>query len=164
MSAIDAEWSAVYRRKVTMAATVVTFAAAGWLGMPSAAADPHPALAEAVNSARAGAPCGAMHYNPKAEHAADIVNRSTHDYVNFTAENIPADDPHPTAIAKDLGIEGTKVMSLQGAGRTETDAIKGVLIEGYQALSDCGYTDYGVSMLYEPESGYSLAVVVMVGP
>ncbi|MCV6979373.1 hypothetical protein H7I53_03910 [Mycolicibacterium pulveris] len=139
-------------------------AVAGWLGVPAAVAEPHPALAQAIKSARAGTACDTLQYSPKAELAAEIVNRSTRDYVNFTAEYVPADDPHPTAIAKDVGIEGTKVMSLQGAAKTEIDAIKGLLLQGHQALSDCGYTDYGVSMLHEPQSGYSLAVVVMVGP
>lgn len=129
---------------------------------PAASADPHPVLAEAVNSARAA--CGGLRYDPLIEQAADIVNRSTLTYVNHTAENVPADDPQPTAILADLGIPGSKVMALQGAGTIESNAIHGVLIEGYQALTDCGYTDFGASMLYEPVSGYNLAVVVLVGP
>lgn len=164
MSVIDAQWSARHRRLATGLAVITVCAGAGSIVASPAVAEPHSELKEAIDSARAGSPCGAMNYNSKVEHAADIVNRSTYDYLNFSAEDIPADGPNPNAITKDLGIEGSKVLSLHGAGRTETDAIKGVLIEGYQSLSDCGYTDFGVSMLHEPESGFNLAVVVMVGP
>ncbi|ORB30099.1 hypothetical protein [Mycolicibacterium parafortuitum] len=146
------------------ACAVAAALAVGAVIAPPAAADPYPPLAGAISSARDGSSCGAPRYDAKAEHVAEIVNRSTFDYLNHTAENIPADDPHPTAIARDVGIDGTRVMSLQGAGKVESDAIKGVVIEGYQALADCGYTDFGVSMLYEPVSGYHLAVVVLVGP
>ncbi len=164
MSAVERCPQSSGRRRATVSAVAVTFAVAGWSCAPTAVADPHQALAEVINSARTTAPCGALNYDPKAELAAEIVNRSTRDYLNHTAENVPADKPEPTAIAKDVGITGTKVISLQGAGKVEGDAIRGVLIEGYKALPDCAYTNYGVSMLNDPESGYSLAVVVMVGP
>ncbi|CDO30929.1 hypothetical protein [Mycolicibacterium peregrinum] len=132
-------------------------------GAPAAMADPYPALAQAVNAARGGS-CGELKPDPKADKLADIVNQSTFTYVNHTAENVPADDPHPTAIAKDLGITGSKVTSLQGAGLAESDAIHGVLLEGFSAIPDCSYTEIGTSALREPDSGYTLVVVVLVGP
>ncbi|WP_235738277.1 hypothetical protein [Mycolicibacterium austroafricanum] len=145
-------------------ATAATVAAAGWTGAPTAGADPHQGLTEVITAARGSAPCGPLRYDPQAEHAAEIINRSTYAYVNHTAEHVPADDTHPAAIAADVGLTGTKVISLQGAGKSERDAIQGLVTQGYLALPDCAYTDFGTSMLYEPESGYSLAVVVMAGP
>jgi hypothetical protein len=130
---------------------------------PTAAADPAPEIAQAVVSARGTASCGTLRYNPTVEHAADIVNHSTYGYLDHTAQNVPADGRNPTAIVKDLGIDASKVLSLQGAAQNEADAIKGVLLEGHDAIPDCSYTDFGVSLLHEQESGYALAVVVLVG-
>jgi hypothetical protein len=135
----------------------------GVLLAPPAAADPAPEVEQAVVAARGAASCGPLQYNPTVEHAADIVNHSTFTYLNHTAENVPADNPHPTAIVKDLGIDTSKVISLQGAGHIEGDAIKGVLLEGRDAIPDCSYTDFGVSRLYEPDSDFSLVAVVLVG-
>lgn len=128
-----------------------------------AAAEPAPEVQQAVAAARGAASCGSLRYNPTVEQAADIVNRSTYAYLDHTAENVPADDPHPTAIIKDLGINAGHVYSLQGAARNETDAIKGLLLEGRKVIPDCSYTDFGVSLLHEEQSGYILAVVVLVG-
>lgn len=145
------------------AAVLISACILAAVGAPTAMADPYPALAQAVNAARGGS-CGELKPDPKAEKLADIVNQSTFTYVNHTAENVPADDPHPTAIAKDLGITGSKVTSLQGAALAESDAIHGVLLEGFSAIPDCSYTEIGTSVLREPDSGYTLLVVVLVGP
>lgn len=145
------------------AAVLISVCILAAAGVPTAMADPYPALAQAVNTARSGS-CDELKPDPKAEKLADIVNQSTFTYVNHTAENVPADDPHPTAIAKDLGITGSKVTSLQGAGLAESDAIHGVLLEGFSAIPDCSYSEIGTSVLREPDSGYTLLVVVLVGP
>jgi hypothetical protein len=142
---------------------MMTAAAAGLLCAP-AAADPAPDFAQAVTSVRGAAQCGPLRYDPRVEHAAEIINRSTYDYLNHTAQNVPADDPHPTAIVKDLGIEGSKASSLQGASQNQGDAIKGALLEGYNVIPDCAYTDFGVSLLHETNTGYYLVVAVLVGP
>nr|WP_323055573.1 hypothetical protein [Mycobacterium pinniadriaticum] len=128
-----------------------------------AAAEPAPEIQNAVVAARGAASCGALRYNPTVEHAADIVNRSTYAYLDHTAENVPADEPHPTAIVADLGVNASQVYSLQGAARNENDAIKGLLLEGRDAIPDCSYTDFGASLLHEEQSGYILAVVILVG-
>lgn len=146
---------------MSVAVAMLTVAGA-LLSSGTAAADPYPVLAQAVNAARGGS-CGALSPDAKAEHLADIVNQSTFAYVDHTAQNVPADDPHPTAIAKDLGITGSKVMSLQGAGQAESDAIHGLLVEGFSAIPDCSYSQIGTSVLREPETGYTLMVVVLVG-
>jgi hypothetical protein len=130
---------------------------------PPAAADPAPEAVQAVTAARSGAACGPLEYNPIAEHAAEIVNQSTLTYLDHTGENVPLDDQHPIALMKDLGVDTTTVMSLQGAGPNEADAIKGVLLEGYKAIPDCSYTEVGASRLYEDRSGQFLVVVILVG-
>ena len=110
---------------------------AGALFAAPAAADPSPALQQAVTDVRSAASCAPLNYNPAVEHAADIVNRSTYRYLARAAENVPADDPHPTKIVKDLGINASKASSFQGAGRTSADAIKGLLLQGRNAIPDC---------------------------
>lgn len=137
-------------------------AGVGAMVAPSAAADAAPAVLQAVVDAR-GTSCGPLDYNPTVERAADIVNRSTYAYLDHSAENVPADDPHPTAIVKDLGVSAAKVSSFQGAAHNQADAIKGVLLEGRNAIPDCSYTDVGVSLLHEPRSDFTLAVVILVG-
>jgi hypothetical protein len=146
----------------TIAAVVSAVSAAAVLA-PPAVADPAPEIQQAVVAVRSSASCGPLNYNPTVEHAADIINRSTYTYLNHTAQNVPADDPHPTAIVKDLGINARNVLSLQGAGHSEADAIKGVLLEGRAAIPDCSYTDFGVSLLHEEQTDFTLAVVVLVG-
>lgn len=130
---------------------------------PSAAAQPAPEVADAVNAVRSASSCPALNYNPTVEHAAEIVNQSTYAYLNHTAENVPADDPHPTAILKDLGIDSSRALSLQGAAHNEAGAVKGALLEGRNAIRDCSYTEFGVSLLHEPQTDFVLAVIVLVG-
>lgn len=145
------------------AAGCVAAIVAGCVVEPSAAADPAAGLADAVNSVR-GSACGPLRYDPVVEQAAEIVNRSIYDYLNHTAENVPLDDPHPMALISDLGISATKAIALKGAGQQEADAIHGLLIQGYKDIPDCAYTAFGVSVLREPESGYTLTVAMLVGP
>ena len=147
---------------LTPAGCAVMFIAACMVG-PPAAADPAPSLADAVNAVR-GSACGALRYDPQVEQGAEIVNRSTYDYLNHTAENVPLDDPHPISLINDLGVDATKVIALKGASQSEVDSIKGLLIQGYKDIPDCTYTDYGVSMLREPETGYTITVALLVGP
>jgi hypothetical protein len=165
-SRADAAPRGVRHRMSKVGSTIVALASAigvGTLLAPSAAADPSPAVQQAVVDARGAASCGPLNYDPKVERAADIVNRSTYTYLDHSAENVPADDAHPTAIVKDLGINANKVSSFQGAAHNEADAVKGVRLEGRNAIPDCSYTDFGVSLLHEPQSDFTLAVVVLVG-
>jgi hypothetical protein len=164
-SSADAAPHGVRHGMSRVGSTLVALASAigvGTLLAPSAAADPAPAVQQAVVDARVAGSCGPLNYNPTVEHAADIVNRSTYTFLDHSAKNVPADDPHPTAIMKDLGIKANKVSSFQGAAHNEADAVKGVLLEGRNAIPDCSYTDFGVSLLYEPQSDFTLAVVVLV--
>ena len=42
-------------------------------------------------------------------------------------------------------------------------AVKGVLLQGYNAIPDCSYTSFGASQLYEEQSGLVLVAVLLVG-
>jgi hypothetical protein len=105
-----------------------------------------------------------LRYDPRVGRAADIVNRSTSTYVNHAADNVPADETHSTAIVKDLGVEGGKVISLQGASHEYDDSVRSVLVEGRNAIPDCSYTDFGTSVIDDGQSGYVFSVVILVGP
>ena len=166
MSAADGQQGRAGIRTSRAAGAIVALATAigvGTLLAPPATAGPAPAVRQAVVDVRGAASCAPLNYNPTVEHAADIVNRSTYTFLDHTAQNVPADDPHPIAIVKDLGIKANKASSFQGAAHNQSDAIKGVLLEGRNAIPDCSYTDFGVSLLHEPESDFTLAVVVLVG-
>jgi hypothetical protein len=167
--------------------TVVATAGIGVLYSPQADAEPISNLKEAVVSARGSTHCPPLRYDPVVEHAAQIVNRSTDDYVSNRAKNVPADGPTDALpILKDLGSGATKSWTLQGAGHnSDGDAIKSVLLEGSTpgagkdlrvspgifkpleqagpaAFSNCAYTDFGASMIHN-DTGLSLAVVVLAG-
>jgi hypothetical protein len=128
---------------------------------PSALADPAANLRDAVASARGGTSCGPLRYNPVVEQVARVINRSTDDYLNHTATRVPI--PDPLDGLKDLGYGGTKAYLLQGADRSDALAIKGALLEGYAAIPDCSYTDFGVSMWRNETTGYNLVSSVLAG-
>jgi hypothetical protein len=144
------------------AALVMLTTGAGAVLAPSAASGHAVKAEQAVATARGSTSCAPLQYNSTVEHAADIINQSTLKYLNHTAKDVPVDNPNTAAIMKDLGVETAKVIPLQGAAYSESDAIKGVLLEGREAIPDCSYTDFGVSRLYEPESRYTLVVVVLM--
>ncbi|WP_425436902.1 hypothetical protein [Mycobacterium palustre] len=178
-------------RAPAVGATLVALAAtlsSAVLCAPPSTADPSPALQQAVVSARSGTSCPPLRYDPIVEHAAEIVNHSTDAYVSHTTRNSPADSPTGALpILKDLGSSAGKSWSLQGAGHdSDADAIKGAILEGttqgagvslnvspgvFKTLEDtgpaplanCSYTDFGVSLLHNADTGLSLAVVVLAG-
>jgi hypothetical protein len=146
---------------VAVAAAMVT--AISVIQAPSSAADFADNLSDAVTQARQGSPCGALRREPLADQTAAIAARSTDTYLDHNARVIPVSDPLP--ILKDLGLNAGKAKLLQGAGKTEADAIKAILITGYKELPDCAYTSYGASTL--PNSnidGWFLSAVVLAGP
>ncbi len=157
-----------YQRKAFGANVITSLVPAIGLTVVLAApamADPAPEFQQVIAAARAGASCGPLTHNPTVDKAADIVNRSTYTYLNHTAENVPADNTHPVAIVKDLGINTDKVSSLEGAahGHNASNVIKGILLQGRKDIPDCTYTDYGVSLLYESDTDFTIGVVVLVG-
>jgi hypothetical protein len=146
-------WSAV------VSAMIV---AAGQTAAPVALADSTTDLRQAVSSGREGLPCSPLEYNPVAEQVADIINRSTDSYLNQTATRVPILDPLEGL--KELGHPSAKAYLLQGANKTESLAIKGALLEGYAAIPDCSYTEFGVSMRQNTQTGFFIAAVVLAGP
>jgi hypothetical protein len=141
------------------ALVIVIVLSAGLSLAPSALADPAANLRDAVTSARSGTSCGPLRYNPVVQQVAEVINRSTDDYLNHAATRVPILDPLEGL--KDLGYRGTKAYLLQGADRSDALAIKGALLEGYAAIPDCSYTDFGVSMRRNETTGYNLASSVL---
>lgn len=128
---------------------------------PPVRADSAALAKDAIASLRRGTSCAALRDNPIVEQAADVINRSTDDYLNHTATRTPIDDPLPGL--KDLGYPGTKAVLLLGSHPNEADALKGALLEGYAAIPDCSYTDYGVSVRRNESTDYSLISIVLAG-
>ena len=133
------------------------------IGAAPAFADPGTEVDQAVTAARGGTACGAFRHSDVAAQAADIINRSTRNYLAHDTAVVPADDPHPVAILRDLGVETEKAKLLQGAGPSAADAIKGAILQGFKEIPDCSYTDIGSSLLVEEKSGYVVVAAVILG-
>lgn len=128
-------------------------------------------LKDAVMQAHGGTSCGPLRSEPLADQTATIINKHTDAYLNHAARVVPGHvdaqgrlvvDPLP--ILKDLGSNAGKAMLLQGAGKTEADAISFILISGYRVISDCSFTEYGVSALPNNNpDGYFLTALVLAG-
>ena len=146
---------------LAIAATVLSAAAASQT--PAATADFADNLKDAVMQARHGSSCEALRPEPLADQTAAIATQSTNTYLDHNARVIPVSDPLP--ILKDLGLSAGKAKLLQGAGKTQADAIKAILITGYKELPDCSYTAYGSSTLPDSKTrGWFLSAVVLAGP
>lgn len=77
----------------------------------------------------------------------------------------PADtSPQPMPILKDLGSPANNATLLQGAAHTDEYAIKGAVVQGFDKIPDCAYTDFGTSTIYSETTGYSMVVAVLAGP
>lgn len=151
-----------HRPWIASALVIVTVLATGVSLAPPAQADPTATLRDAIVSARGESSCGPLQDNAVVQQAAEVVNQSTDDYLDQTATQIPIEDA--LAGLKALGYGGTKAYLLRGAGRTDSVAIKGALLQGYSAISDCSYTDFGVSIRRNAMTRYNLASVVLAGP
>lgn len=138
---------------------------------PPAAADPAPDTVLGAVAAARGGSCAPLRHDPIVQQAAEVALRSTNDYVDHNARVAPVADQSatgvriatPLAVLKDLGSNATRARLLQGAGTTAADGIKVLLISGYDSIPDCGYTDFGASMVQNESSGYFLAAVVLAG-
>ncbi len=145
---------------------------AGLALAPPVSADPLTDLREAFAAARAGTSCEPLRYDPIVEQAARVFNQMTDDYLNHDATRVqnkdttPGSIPDPLPGLNTLGYGGTKAYLVQGAQQDQARAIKALLLQG-QALnkiSDCTYTDFGVDMRFNANSGYHLAAVVLATP
>jgi hypothetical protein len=140
---------------------VVIFMCSGFLLAPQAFADSAADLIDAVVAARSGTSCKPLSDSPVVGQVAAIINKSTDDYLEHVATQVPLADPLPGL--KDLGYPGDKAVVLQGARPIEGNAIKGMLLEGFAAIPDCSYTDFGVDVRRNESTGYSLVSVVLAG-
>lgn len=149
------------RRTFSQLMVVFILMCSGFLLAPQAFADSAAALTDAVLAARSGTSCKPLSDDPVVGQVAAIINKSTDDYLEHVATQVPLADPLPGL--KDLGYRGDKAVVLQGARPIEADAIKGMLLEGFAAIPDCSYTDFGVDVRRNESTGYSLVSVVLAG-
>jgi hypothetical protein len=147
---------------IASAIAVMTTVVAGVFQAPRAAADFTNNLRGAVMQARLDA-CGPLRPEPLVDQTAAFAVRSTSTYLNHTARAVPMADPLP--VLKDLGFNAGKATLLQGAGKTEADAIKFILVSGYKDIPDCSYAEYGLSTSpNDNPNGYFLTALVLAGP
>lgn len=158
------------RTCIALAIMLMTAVAVTVHQSPSAAADFVDNLQDAIIQAR-DTSCGAIRLDPLVDKTAAIVAETTDRYLNHTARVAPGRvnsqgqlivDPLP--ILKDLGSNAGKAKSIEGAGKTQADAIKSILITGYKDIPDCSYTEYGVSALPDNNPDhYFLTALVLAG-
>ncbi|MGB8407428.1 MAG: hypothetical protein WCE30_25535 [Mycobacterium sp.] len=141
-----------------MTLALVAFSTASVSMAPLAVADSGDTLRAALLAARA-ASCGPLRSDPLVEKTAAEVNESTDKWINHEARTEPEADALPRL--KDLGYGGSKATILTGAGATAADSIKVVLLQGYLAVPDCSYTDYGVSALHNTSKDMILTTIVL---
>jgi hypothetical protein len=104
-----------------------------------------------------------LRYEPVLEQAAAIVTRTTNEYLSQSARAVPI-DKDPVPVIRDLGYTGNTARLLLGAGKTDAEAIKGALLEGYSALVDCSYRDFGVNVSWNDAKKLYLTTALLAGP
>jgi hypothetical protein len=140
-----------------MCVALLAFTTASVSMAPSAVADSSDTLRAALLAARAA--CAPLRSNPLVEKTAAEVNASNDKWINHDARVEPEADAVPRL--KDLGYGGSKAAILLGAGATDADSIKAVLLQGYNKIPDCSYTDYGVSALHNTSKDMILTTIVL---
>ncbi|MGV0714516.1 hypothetical protein ABQE93_03815 [Mycolicibacterium sp. XJ662] len=125
-----------------------------------AQADTVDRLKAAVDGARA-ASCEPLQVDPIVEQAAIEINKSNDVWLDHGARAVPVPDAMP--LLKDLGYPGNKSTILYGAGKTEANSIKALLLQGYRAIPDCSYRDVGVSVMQGNSAGWIMSTVVLGG-
>jgi hypothetical protein len=127
---------------------------------PSAGADSTDSLRAAVAAAR-GTACGPLRSDPVVDQAATEINETTDRWINNAARAVPETDA--LSPLKDLGYGGSKATILSGAAKTDGDAIKATILQGFAKLPDCSYTDFGVNALHNAKKDMILTTVVLAG-
>jgi hypothetical protein len=142
---------------------VVASLCGGVATAPAAHADSVVDFRDAVALLRSSAACAQLAYDPTVAQAAETANRSTVTYLAHTARAVPIEDPLP--LLRDLGLPASKAKLLSGASREDdADAIKATILQGYAAIPDCTYTQFGVSIGLDDVSGYHLTSLILAGP
>lgn len=158
---VVASGSTGVRNSLAVALITTILSANSSLGA-EAHADTTADLGVAVQQAHAANSCGALRVDPIANQSAQIINKSYSAWLDHTAAYPPITDALPGL--KELGYRGNKAKYIGGASnKSNDDAIKGVLLEGFQTIPDCSYTDVGYNVIFNPGSGYYLAAAVFAG-
>lgn len=144
-------------RKCASAAALLLCCTAGFSAFP-AAADTVAILTSAVQAARS-AHCGPLRQDPVVQQAAENINTSNALWLEQKSRAQPVPDAMP--LLKDLGYGGSKATILYGAGKSEADSIKALLLQGYLTIPDCSYRDLGVSAMSENSAGWILSTAVL---
>jgi hypothetical protein len=156
---------------IASAIAVTTVAAVSVFQAPSTAANFTDNLRDAVVQAH-GTSCRPLRTEPLVDQTAAFVAQSTDHWLNHTARVAPGRvsqlgrlEVDPLPILKDLGSNASKAIAIEGAGKTEADAIKSILITGFKAIPDCSYAAYGVSTLPNNNpDGYFLTALILAVP
>ena len=149
-------------RSLLAAVTAMVSAASTTVVLSAPAlADVTESLRSAVVQERAASSCGPLTANPLVEQAAYTMNKSTNDYLDHVATNAPITDPLPGL--KILGYPGNKAIALQSGTHTQETAIKALILQGFDKIPDCSFTDFGLDVQRNGTSGYELMVVVLAG-
>jgi hypothetical protein len=117
-------------------------------------------LRAAVDAAR-GASCGPLRDDPIVAQAANEINESNDVWLDHGARAVPVPEAMP--LLKDLGYPGSRSTILHGAGKSEADSIRALVLQGYLKIPDCSYSDVGVSVLQGHSAGWILSAVVLAG-
>ena len=142
---------------------IMTVLPAGVGPAPTALADSAADLSAAVVAYRTESSCPPLRRDPIADKVAEVINKSTSNWLDHTATQPPIEDPTPGL--KELGYRGGKSRLLAGSSRkSQADAIKGVLLEGYDVIKDCSYTDVGFNTMLDEATGNMLSATVLAGP
>jgi hypothetical protein len=145
-------------RGMFISATV--FTTIGVMAAPTAAADVPDSLRAAVAAAR-GTACGPLRSDPSIDKAAAQINVTTDQWINNTARSVPETDA--LSLLKDYGYGGDKAAILSGAAKTDVNAIKATLLQGYAKILDCSYSAFGASAMYNAKKDLILTTVVLAG-
>ncbi len=147
-----------HRTTARMCVAVTALTIVGVASAPSAAADPDESLRAAVTAVRA-AQCPPLHSLPVIDDAAEKINKTTDDWINFASRAVPETDAVP--VLNDLGYPASKAKILSGAAKNFSDSVKATLLQGFAVLPDCSYTDFGVSSIYNARKDLMLVTVVL---
>jgi hypothetical protein len=126
---------------------------------PTAAADDTGNLKAQVDAARRK--CPPLQPDPVLDGVAQRANHESQSYIEHTARFVPFEDPMP--VLRELGYPASKAKLIPGYGDVEAKAIHGVTVQGWQAIPDCSYTNYGLNVLTNANGGYVLAALVLAG-
>ncbi|EHB56486.1 hypothetical protein MycrhDRAFT_3680 [Mycolicibacterium rhodesiae JS60] len=134
---------------------------------PAAVADTSESLRAALVAVRETS-CGPLRNDPVIDQAADQFNQSDDKWINNAARAAPVEisapvgvPPDAVSLLKDLGYETRRATIIFGAGTSDADAIRALLLQGYAKIPDCSYTAYGLSVMHNSSKNMILTAVVL---